>query len=294
MRPAAPPIDGLGASSLHLPSGPWPLLIDFLEQRFPAIDREIWRQRLAAGKVRDGSDQALPVDAPYIVGERIHYYREITDEPRIPFDARILYRDAHLLVADKPHFLPTIPAGRFVRESLLVRLKQETGLEDLVPLHRLDRETAGIVLFSLNPATRDTYSRLFAEHRIHKCYEALAPTLVGANFPMQRRSRVGSGEPFFRMQEIEGEPNAETSIDRLETLGAISRYELRPRTGKKHQLRLHMAALGMPIIHDRWYPQLLDEGEDDYARPLQLLAKSLAFIDPVSGKDRRFETAQRL
>ena len=290
MTPAATLIDGVGASSLHLPSGDWACLLDFLEQRFPAISRDIWRQRLQDGKVRDAQGVQLAVDSPYHSGQRIHYYREVADEPRIPFEARILYRDAHLLLADKPHFLPTIPAGRFVRESLLVRLKQQTGLADLVPLHRLDRETAGLVLFSRNPATRDAYSQLFVERRIVKTYEAIAATRDDIGFPLRRRSRLVSAEPFFRMQEIEGPANTDTRIDRIEARGAFSRYELQPRTGKKHQLRVHMAALGMPICNDRWYPQLLDQGEDDYRRRLQLLARSLAFTDPISGLPRHFES----
>lgn len=281
---------GVGHSSIQLPPGDWMLLIDFLAERFPQIGREVWLARLQQGKVFDARGARLSADALFVAGQTVRYHREVEHEPRIPFEARILHRDEHLLIVDKPHFLPTIPAGRFVRESLLTRLKLETGIDSLVPLHRLDRETAGLVLFSIDERTRAAYSALFAERRIDKVYEARAPIAPAHQFPSQRSSRIVSGEPFFRMREIEGEPNAHTQIERIEARGDIGRYRLRPQTGKKHQLRVHMAALGIPIQNDRWYPQLQDESEDDYSRPLKLLARSLIFDDPLSGKRREFES----
>lgn len=298
----APPIpsvrpptrDGVGASSVRLPPGPWPLLLDFLCARFPDVPRGIWAARMQQGRVHDSDGPTLDASTPYCAGRLIHYYRDLAHETPIPFAATILYRDAHLLVADKPHFLPTIPSGRFLRETLLVRLKQQTGLDQLIPLHRLDRATAGLVLFSVDPTTRGAYSALFAARRIDKTYEALAPTRTELAFPLTHRSRMVESTPFFRMTEAQGPANTETRIERIETLGAISRYRLTPLTGRKHQLRVHMAALGMPIVNDLWYPTLLDDSVDDYTRPLKLLARSLAFTDPLSGEARRFESALRL
>jgi tRNA pseudouridine32 synthase / 23S rRNA pseudouridine746 synthase len=286
--------DGVGVSRVWLAPGPWTLLLDFLDHRFPDVGRSTWQQRLQLGKVRDASGATLACDAAYVAGQHLSYYRELPAETPIPFAAQILYRDDDLLVADKPHFLPTIPAGRYVEQSLLVRLRRETGLEQLAPLHRLDRETAGLVLFSTRPQTRAAYSALFAQRRIRKSYEALAPCLPGAAFPLLRRSRIVAGTPFFRMCEAEGEANTETSIALLEAHDEIARYRLQPHTGKKHQLRLHMAAIGASILNDRWYPQLLDERADDYARPLKLLAHSLQFHDPLSGKLREFESRLQL
>lgn len=285
-----PPIAGVGASSVWLPPGPWTLLLDFLDQRFPRVGREVWRQRLLGGRVHDAAGRSLSADTRYAVGSVVHYYRDVVDEPPITAVARILHRDAHLLVADKPHFLPTMPAGRFVQQSLLVRLKLETGIDTLVPLHRLDRGTAGLVLFSADPATRAVYSELFSGRGIVKEYEALAPRLPAGAFPLRRRSRIVRGEPFFRMQEIDGEANAETSVELVETCGDVGRYRLLPVTGRKHQLRVHMAALGAAILNDRWYPQLQADAPDDLDRPLQLLARRLAFIDPLSGAERAFES----
>lgn len=289
-----PTVDGVGASRVRLPPGDWPLLLDFLSQRFAGIPRTVWQARMQAGRVHDSDSQPLDASAPYRAGRLIHYYRDLAHETPIPFEATILYRDAHLLVADKPHFLPTIPSGRFLRETLLVRLKQQTGLDALIPLHRLDRETAGLVLFSVNPATRHAYSALFAERRIDKTYEALAPTRHELSLPMTHRSRMVESAPFFRMAEADGAPNSETRIEQIETLGAISRYRLTPLTGRKHQLRVHMAALGMPIVNDRWYPVLCDDGIDDHSRPLKLLARRLAFTDPLSGEARCFDSQFRL
>ena len=175
-----------------------------------------------------------------------------------------------------------------------MRLKKETGLDELIPLHRLDRATAGLVLFSVNPATRGVYSALFAGRNIEKTYEALAPTRADLAFPITHRSRLVASQPFFRMQEAAGEPNTETRVELIESLGAISRYRLHPHTGRKHQLRVHMAALGLPIVNDLWYPALLDDAVDDYTQPLKLLARSLAFVDPVSGESRLFESQRQL
>ena len=298
VRPAA--IDGVGPSTVRLPQDVTGDLLDFLDRRFPDVGRAVWQARLQAGMVRDVRDRPLALDAAAPAGALVHYFRDLPDEPRIPFEAEILYRDAHLLVADKPHFLPTIPSGRFVRETLLVRLKQATGIETLTPLHRLDRETAGLVLFSVDPATRGAYTALFAEREIDKTYEALAPLRPDLDGLLTRRSRLAAAEPFFRMQEVPGEPNAETRIDRMEIVGcgkadtAIARYCLSPQTGRKHQLRVHMAALGMPIVNDRWYPALLDDSVDDFSRPLKLLARRLRFVDPLSGVLRVFDSRRRL
>jgi len=280
------PIRGhVAASRLQLAPGPWACLLDGLCARFPQIDRARWQDRFARGRVLDAQGRALPADAPWRVGSEIQYFREVADEPVIPVREAILYVDDHLLVADKPHFLPVTPAGPYVRQTLLARLVARTGNPALVPLHRLDRLTAGLVLFSTRPGTRDAYQRLFRERRIAKVYEALAPALPGLTFPHHRHSRLVPGEPFFRMAEAGGEPNARTRIEVIEASGAEWRYRLHPETGRKHQLRVHMAALGAPILGDDLYPQ---PSEPLPGRPLQLLAQALAFDDPLTGQPRRF------
>jgi tRNA pseudouridine32 synthase/23S rRNA pseudouridine746 synthase len=288
---------------LQLPPGAWSTVLDCLCDRFPAIGRDKWIDRFERGRVLDALDNALPLDAPYRVGAELRYFREVVDEPLIPFAESVLHVDEHLVVADKPHFLPVTPAGSFVRETLLARLVHRLGNADLVPLHRIDRGTAGLVLFSANPATRAAYQALFRERRIHKQYEAIAPALPGVSFPLVRTSRLEPGTPFFRMQEVDGAPNSETRIAVLErelagegiaTAGggaAHWRYALEPVTGRKHQLRVHMAALGAPIANDGWYPQAGEPAADDHARPLKLLARRLAFRDPLGGEPRVFESA---
>ncbi len=278
------------ASTVHLPTGGWTTALDALCAQFAAISREQWLDRIARKRVLDGQGVAITPQTPYHAGMRIHYYREVADEPVIPFTETVLHVDEHLVVADKPHFLPVTPAGGFVEQTLLRRLMHRLDNPELVPLHRIDRATAGLLLFSANPASRAAYQALFRERRIDKRYEALAPALPDASFPLLRRSRIVAGEPFFRMQEVDGEPNTETRIE-VTARGADGwRYALHPVTGRKHQLRVHMAALGAPICGDTLYPVLTDKAADDYRRPLKLLARSLAFADPLTGKSRRFES----
>lgn len=279
---------------MHLPSGAWTTVVDALCARFAAISRAQWLDRVARGRVLDEHGIAVTLQTPYRSGMRIHYYREVADEPMIPFVETVLHLDEHLLVVDKPHFLPVTPAGGFVEQTLLRRLVQRLDNPQLVPLHRIDRLTAGLVLFSVNAASRAAYQALFRERRIDKRYEALALALPQETFPQIRRSRMVAGTPFFRMQEVAGEPNSETRIELLAADGDVGRYALFPVTGRKHQLRVQMAAIGAPILHDPLYPELAAQAADDYLRPLKLLAQSLAFVDPLSGQSRRFESCLRL
>lgn len=282
------------ASKLQLPPGAWTTLLDGLCARFPQVGRASWLDRFARGRVLDSLWQPLAADTPYRVGATIRYFREVAEEPRIPFEETVLHVDEHLVVADKPHFLPVAPTGAHVRETLLTRLVGRLGNSDLVPLHRIDRGTAGLVLFSANKASRDAYQALFRERRIEKRYEAVAPGLPGLGFPLVRESRIVKSEPFFRMREEEGEPNSRTRIEVLRSEGQWWRYALFPVSGRKHQLRVHMAGLGAPIRHDPYYPNLVQQAQEDYGHPLQLLARGLSFVDPLSGVQRTFESLKAL
>lgn len=276
------------ASTLHLPPGGWTTVLDCLCDHFAAIPRAQWLDRIARGRVLDADGAPITAYTPYRAGMPVRYFREVAAEPAIPGEVRIVHVDEHLLVADKPPFLPVTPAGVYVTQTLLARLVAASGHADLAPLHRIDRLTRGLVMFSIRPDTRDAYQALFRERRIAKVYEALAPPLPELDFPLVRRSRIERGEPFFRMREAAGEPNSETRIDVIERGEALWRYRLEPVTGRKHQLRVQMAGLGAAIANDPLYPVLQPEAPDDPARPLKLLARELAFDDPLSGEARRF------
>jgi tRNA pseudouridine32 synthase/23S rRNA pseudouridine746 synthase len=293
-QPPLPTRNGVAPSYVWLPAGPWLTVLAFLEQRFPDIASAVWVARMDRGEVMDAHGVRLNPESTYRRGACVFYYRELDGETPIPFAERILYRDDHLLVADKPHFLPVIPSGRFLHETLLVRLKKKTGLAHLTPIHRLDRETAGVVIFSHNPESRGLYQSLFQQRAMEKVYEALAPSLAGTAFPFTYRSRMVDGTPFFRMTEAEGEPNSETRIDVLERRGDLTLYQLCPVTGKKHQLRLHLAALGIPIVNDAFYPVALPCKGDDMSRPLQLLARAISFVDPLTGEQRHFQSNRKI
>ena len=293
MNAPLPIVEGVGPSCQWLPAGPWKTVIDFFKEQYPHVDATTWKARMAKGQVLDETGRRVDEETAFRVGACIFYYRELEDEKTIPFTEQVLYQDEHILVADKPHFLPVIPSGRFLHETLLVRLRKQLGT-DLAPVHRLDRETAGVVLFSLNRKTRDRYTSLFRNRSVRKAYEALAPTLEESILPGTRRSRVVQGEPFFRMKEVPGEANSETHISVLCNLGRLTLYQLLPLTGKKHQLRLHLAALGIPVVNDRLYPAFSPSDDDDFSRPLKLLAKSISFRDPLTGQQHYFESGKRL
>jgi tRNA pseudouridine32 synthase/23S rRNA pseudouridine746 synthase len=303
-NPAIAMRDGLSPSCLSLPRlrhSPWPTVLDYLCHRLPRVNRAVWTQRLASGLVLDEDGVPLALDAPYANSARVYYWRDVPEEAAIPFQAQVLFEDEHLVVADKPHFLPVTPAGRYVKETLLVRLKAQLNCPDLCPLHRIDRETAGLVLLGKRPQDRDAYHRLFRERQIDKVYQAIAPWRDALSFPLTRSSHLLEDEQaFYRMREAlpeEGRsPNSETRMAFEERRGAWALYRLWPVSGKRHQLRVHMNALGLPLLGDQFYPTARrTPGEaEDFAEPLRLLAQGVSFTDPVTGEERHFESRQSL
>ena len=288
--PPLPTRDGVGPSCVALPEGPWPTIAAFLVQRFPLIPADVWAARIANGEVVDEHGMPVTAQRPHQARLRVFYYRAIDAEPRIPFPETVLFQDELLVAVDKPHFLPITPGGRYLQETLLVRLKRSLGIDTLVPIHRLDRETAGVVVFSVQPATRGAYAQLFAQRQVSKHYEAIAPWRADLELPLTHRSRLVEDEHFMRMREVPGAPNSETHIELLEVLGERARYSLSPVTGRKHQLRVHCAALGIPILNDLMYPRLLAQGSDDFTRPLRLIARAIAFHDPITDRPRLFSS----
>jgi tRNA pseudouridine32 synthase/23S rRNA pseudouridine746 synthase len=289
---AIPPRQGVSASCVALPHGPWPTLLDFLDERMPAVGREVWRTRMAEGLVLDAQGTPITRNRAYEAGHKVYYFRAVTREPALPFEATVLYQDTHLVVADKPHFMPVTPTGTYVQNSLLVRLKNQLSLESLSPLHRIDRDTAGLVLFSVRPEERDAYQALFRDRQVHKVYQAVAPYRADLALPLTRRSRLESSPQFFRSHEVEGEANSETHVSVLAVHGKSALYRLEPVTGQRHQLRIHMAALGLPLENDPFYPEVSrgPDQPDDHSRPMQLLAQSIAFTDPITQQARAFQS----
>ncbi len=279
-------------------------VLEYLIVKFPNISQNIWQQRMREGKVHWHDGSLISVDTPFRSQQRVYYYREVETEPVIPFEEEILFQDEHILVAHKPHFLPVIPGGKYIDECLQNRLRKKTGIENLQALHRLDRPTAGLVLFSTNIDSRHRYHQLFEENKIHKTYLAIATTieaansedelvgkLIGKRWQVKNRiTRSTNGESRFLMEVVSGLPNSHSEIRCLKQTFDKALFELNPITGKTHQLRLHMQTIGWPILNDRYYPTLQAETADNYSQPLQLLAKELQFVDPVTNVSRIFSS----
>lgn len=273
-----------------------PTVFSFLSSHFKQIDATVWQQRILDGKVHWRDGRLITLDCAFVPRERVYYYREVAVEKKVPFAERIIYQDEQIMVAYKPHFLAVSPSGQFVNECLVNRLRIKTGIETLVTAHRLDRATAGIMLLSKQPAQRARYHDLFKHGNITKHYQAIArltPELYQQHqegdlaLPLHWtvKNRIVKGDPSFTMKIVDGDANSHSKIELIEIKGEFGLFRLSPITGKTHQLRLHMASLGMPLINDRLYPTLLDRGDDNFKQPLQLLAQQLAFTDPVTGKE---------
>lgn len=292
-RPPLPVRDGLNPSRIRLPDEGPPTVLEYLVERF-AADAARVREKVDAGEVVDGDGVVVTPRTPFVPQGWVFLYRDPAPEPRVPFEIDILHRDDDLLVVDKPHFLATMPRGLHVVESALVRLRRDLGLPDLSPIHRLDRVTAGVLIFSLRPANRGAYQTLFAKRKVTKYYEAVAPYRPDVELPRVVESRIVKERGTPTAQQVPGEPNARTRVELLAVRGDRGRYGLHPATGKVHQLRLHMNSLGLPIVGDNFYPTLLDTDRQDYSDPLQLLAKRIEFDDPLTGAHRRFDSRRAL
>jgi tRNA pseudouridine32 synthase/23S rRNA pseudouridine746 synthase len=291
--------EGVSSSRVFLPAGRTHAnVLDFFTSQFPHIDVSEWQDRFQEGLVM--TEEGQPVAANDLYQPNIHllYFRRLAREPEIPFEETILFQDEHILVADKPHFLPVTPSGLYLHQTLLNRLKKKTGIQTLSPIHRIDRDTAGLVIFSVNPNERAQYQNLFRDRVVKKIYEAIAPhsEALSQKLPMTYQCRLEESDHFLQMQEVAGKPNADTYIELLKEMKPWARYRLTPGSGKKHQLRCHLNALNIPIKNDQIYPVLTpyQEYDLDFEKPLQLLAKSLYFIDPITKEPREFHSQREI
>lgn len=291
--------DGVGATRLHVPmSGEWPTVGAYMIERFFHLDPEGLLSRFDRGEIVARDGRPLTRETPLGVEEFIWYYRDPPVETYLPLEIEVLHQDADLVVIDKPHFLPTIPGGKFLQNSALIRLRNLLGNDELAPIHRLDRATAGVLMFSARPQTRAPYQLMFEKRQVQKVYEAVSARPAewdASRFPLVYRNHIVKHRNELKVKvDDEREPNAETQIDLIDADERVVHTLLRPHSGKMHQLRVHLAALGLGILNDPFYPELRGEAPDDLDRPMQLLARELHFVDPLSGASRMFSTTRTL
>ncbi|WP_405815113.1 pseudouridine synthase [Streptomyces sp. NBC_01390] len=284
-----PQRDGVDPVRVRLPVGDeWTTVRDHLNARL-AAGTGVVDEMLDSGRIVDVTGRPVPRDMAYVPGMFVWFHRELPNEEQVPFPVDVLYRDDHVVVADKPHFLATIPRGSHVAETALARLRRQLGIPTLGAAHRLDRLTAGVVLFTVRPEERGVYQSLFRDKLVAKEYEAVAPYDPTLVLPRTVQSRIVKERGVMAAREVEGEPNAVSRIELLEHGYGRARYRLMPRTGQTHQLRVHMSTLGVPILGDPLYPEVTGPvAAGDFRRPLQLLARVLEFSDPVTGLEHRF------
>jgi tRNA pseudouridine32 synthase/23S rRNA pseudouridine746 synthase len=275
--------DGLGPARVRLHGG---VVVDEFRARWG----DDAAAKVLAGEVFSPDGVMVTETTVLRAGAHVYFYRELRDEVSVPFDIPVLYRDDDIVVVDKPHFLATMPRGRHVAQTAVVRLRRELDLPELSPAHRLDRLTAGVLLFTTRREIRGAYQTLFSRGLVRKTYLARAEVNPDLEFPTVLRNRIVKQRGQLQAVQEPGEPNAETLVEHL----GDGVYRLTPRTGRTHQLRVHMASLGLPILGDSLYPDVIDVAPDDFARPLQLLAYSLEFDDPVAGHRRQFESQRSL
>ncbi|GHE02072.1 pseudouridylate synthase [Streptomyces alanosinicus] len=275
--------------------GTWATVREHLVERLTGAGPGVVSAMFDAGLIVGADGRAVGPDAPYEPGMFVWFHRELPAEMPVPFPMEVLYRDAHIVVADKPHFLATTPRGTHVAQTALARLRRELDIPTLTAAHRLDRLTAGLVLFTVRPQERGAYQTMFRDRRVRKEYEAIAAYDPALALPRTVRSRILKERGVPAAREVEGEPNAETYVEAAGHRGGLCRYRLVPATGQTHQLRVHLNALGVPILGDPLYPVVTAPvPAGDFRRPLQLLARRLEFTDPVTGADHAFTSGRAL
>ncbi|MEU3891267.1 RluA family pseudouridine synthase [Streptomyces sp. NPDC029041] len=296
---------GVDPARVRLPAtGTWGTVREHLVERLSGAGAGVVEGMFDAGRIVGADGRPVAADAPFEPGMFVWFHRDLPDEVPVPFPLEVVHRDEHIVVADKPHFLATTPRGGHVAETALARLRRELDLPTLSAAHRLDRLTAGLVLFTVRPEERGAYQTLFRDRRVRKEYEAVAPFAAGLALPRTVRSRIVKDRGVLTAREVAGEPNAVSRIEVVEHRdrpggqdgpGGLARYRLAPATGQTHQLRVHMTALGVPILGDPLYPEVTAPvPAGDFRRPLQLLARSLEFTDPVTGEEHRFRSGRTL
>lgn len=334
MRSPLPPREGISANRLRAPGGrqtsakahlPVPETVkDWLAEEFPnhTADERAWlTEHPDGGCLTDEAGRPAGPADPVIPGGIYFFHRPVPHEDPVPFDLTVLYEDRDIIVVDKPHFLASTPNGRFVRQSAVTRLRVELGEPDLVAVHRLDRVTAGLLLFSRRPDTRGAYQSLFQNREVRKAYRALSwlpEDFDPEALPARRRTRLHKTKGDRQVLEVPGEPNTETLLRFVRTAGqaprrlpptaaptvgpeeslphdeaeltSIGEFALEPVTGKTHQLRVHMNGLGLPMVGDPVYPADWAPDPYDFSEPLQLVADRLSFVDPLNGEERTFQS----
>lgn len=272
---------------------PWPTMRDWLVAKLAPSPEDV-DALLADGTFVDDAGRPLTGREAYRPHTFVWFHRTLRDEVEVPGELRVIHRDERIVVLDKPHFLSTIPRGRHVVQSAVVKARLMLELPELSAAHRLDRGTAGVLLMTTQKRWRAAYHSIFTARTARKVYHAVAPFDPTLTFPRRVESHLVKRVGTLQAETLDEEPNAFTDISVLDVRDGLALYEVRPLTGKTHQIRAHFNQLGIPLLGDPLYPVVRETPIDDFSTPLRLLAHSLEFSDPVDGSLRRFESGRAL
>jgi 23S rRNA pseudouridine1911/1915/1917 synthase len=230
------------------------MILAYYTQQYPHSGQAEWRERITSGQILLEGDQADP-ETLLRPGQWLTYHRPPWEEPEVPLSFTVLYEDLDLLVVAKPAGLPVLPAGGFLEHTLLWQLQQRYPRETPLPIHRLGRGTSGLMLLARSSLARANLSQQMRNHCIRKNYRAL---VASGDLPDHFTITQAIGKiPHPALGYVYGATteglSAYSECSVLRRTPDTTLLDVTILTGRPHQIRIHLATVGFPLIGDPLY-----------------------------------------